>query len=186
MEFPGKHLSTDVVAKLRNHLNGIYLSMIYAAINGNITEIKSAIDKGADNYNQTMIYASAYGHLTIVRLMIIYGANNYSAAIIYAIRNGHMEVIKLLLDHGADHNIALTLAIRMKQLNVVEFLMEKGISENSQVLMLASYYGNKDIIKLALENGANNYDEGIAYAKLNKHDDIVVMIKDYLGSQDIK
>ena len=179
MELSSNHLSANVVARLRNHFNGIYLSMIYAAIDGDIAEIKSAIDKGADNYNQTMMYASAYGHLAIVHLMIIYGATNYNAALTYAIQHGHIKVINLLLDHGADHDIALSCAITMKQLDIIKFLLEKKIIDSLRVLMYASYYGDKDSVKLALENGANNYDEGIAYAQLNKHDNILEIINEH-------
>ncbi|TGO41611.1 hypothetical protein BHYA_0019g00420 [Botrytis hyacinthi] len=72
-----------------------------------------------------------------------------------AVIRGQMNIVELLLERGAEVNykgqyrIPLVIASSRGQLNMVELLLDKPIS-----LMLAAYFGNKNITQLLLEKGA--------------------------------
>ena len=82
---------------------------------GNIEEVRSLIDSGADieardiHYGWTpLLYASSYGHIDIVKLFIDLGADietksNYGHTPLHlASYHGHIDLVKLLINLGAD------------------------------------------------------------------------------------
>lgn len=88
----------------------------------------------------------------------------------FAIRQGcDVELLMLLIDNGADifdfdeEGVSIfDMAITYNNIDIVNYLIEKGIDVNStsrksgfMPLMAAVSYGRRDIVKILLDNGAN-------------------------------
>ena len=83
-----------------------------------------------------------------------------SAAIIAAEKN-HFEILKHLGDAGADLNITTkmgdgsTRAAEVGNIEMIEYLVNKGVHVGSLALIVAARSGNLDVTKLLVEAGAN-------------------------------
>lgn len=90
-------------------------SLLIASEDGNISEIKCALDQGADVNTKdsddgwtALMHASKYGYVEIVDLLIKSGADvnagsiSNHTALMLASNFSHHEIMKILLDHGAD------------------------------------------------------------------------------------
>jgi ankyrin repeat protein len=119
-----------------------------AAASGDLGEVKSAIEHGAD-----------------VNFRGPGGFNALNAAA----RNGHLEVIQYLVEHGASidqndnqkHKTALLAASFQRHFDIVQYLVEKGANVNAQSvngftpLHDAAYVGNLQIVQFLVEHGAD-------------------------------
>jgi uncharacterized protein len=119
-----------------------------AAASGDLGELKSAIDHGAD-----------------VNFRGPGGFNALNAAA----RNGHLEIVQYLVEHGASidqsdnqrHKTALLAASFQRHFDIVQYLVEKGANVNAQSingftpLHDAAYVGNLQIVQFLVEHGAD-------------------------------
>ena len=68
---------------------------------GNSVYISSAIEKGANNWNDGLRAACYEGHLPLVNLMIEKGANDWNGGLHKACCGGHLLLAKLMIEKGA-------------------------------------------------------------------------------------
>jgi len=154
--------------------------LIKASRSGNVTLLKSLLDKGTpingtDQFNRTaLIHAASTEHIGIIELLLDRGAlidktDKYGrTALMYAVRSGKYEAIKLLLKRGAQIGLkdqygetALIMAAKRENVNIVKILVENGAQVNfkdpggDSPLMWASLVGNPHIVKILLESGAD-------------------------------
>ena len=116
--------------------------LIVSAFQGNLSEIKKALSRGADvNYEtlegfSALVIASKNGHHKIVKLLIenradIDALQTGKSALMHAIENGHHKTVKLMLKNGAKVDLldtlhwktALMYAINCAQFEVVNMLI---------------------------------------------------------------
>lgn len=111
-----------------------------AARKGDVAEVKSLLDKGAD-----------------VDAKFRYGAT----ALFKAAERGHTEVVRLLLERGADAKVqdtfyratAMTWALDKKHIEVVRLLLDKDASAVDDVLLTGAREPDAAVLALALGKG---------------------------------
>ena len=109
-----------------------------AARKGDVTAVKSALDKGADinakwRYDQTALFIATF--------------------------HGRADVVKLLLDRGADPNVKdkfygmtlLDAATNKNSIEIMKMLIDKGAEITEGFLVGAAQEGASDVLKLALQ-----------------------------------
>jgi len=151
-------------------------SLFTAIENGNILDVQTLLDRGAnvniqhkDGYTP-LIVAAANGHELIVKMLLDNGAdvnlqdNKYgNTPLIVAADYGHESIVKMLLDKDA----------------TVDLQDKKG----NTPLIAAAVYGFISIVKMLLDKGANmnlqNEDGNtpLIFAADNKHESIVKMLQ---------
>lgn len=107
---------------------------------GNLAEVKSLLDQGAD-----------------VNAKFRYG----TTALFKAAERGHTDVVKLLLERGADVNVkdtfygatAMTWALQNEHVETVAVLLEKDASSVDEVLTTGAGSGNVGLVRAALAKG---------------------------------
>ena len=164
-----------------------------AASNGEVSEVKALLAKGAEvdaktKYGSTPLHLAAWkGHLDVVKELLAKGAevnakNKYGETPLYkAAENGHLDVVKELLAKGAEVNAKnkygetpLDLAIDNGHWDVVKELLAKGAEVNAKnkygetPLYKAAENGHLDVVKELLAKGAevnakNKYGETPLY-----------------------
>jgi ankyrin repeat protein len=130
---------------------------------------------GEESLNDRLILAARQGNLSAVRSLIERGAelNAQSAegntALIQAVHARNADVVKWLLSKGADVNrktnvgfTALMAAAYMKQQGIVDMLLARNAEVDAQKadtgmtpLMFAAHEGDAGIVKSLLARGAN-------------------------------
>ena len=155
--------------------------LLLAAAEGNKTEVKELLNKGADvneisgeGGDTPLIAASGRGHLDIVRDLIKAGASvnikneNGETALSWAAWKCYPAIIQVLLDHGADVNVQnkgfgstpLMFATDCDDVASVKALLAKGANPNARngehrdgrsALYFASKAGNWEIVRILLE-----------------------------------
>ncbi len=128
-------------------MNKILLGLGILSICGQITAMQGdpnyLLLSGAKERNANQIVLALDSNANINTR----NAENESALFI-AIRNGFEDIVRLLINREADVNLIKD---------------ETGRSSLNSPLILASYYGNKNIVKMLLEAGANvNYEAKLA------------------------
>jgi ankyrin repeat protein len=113
--------------------------LVKACKSGNLAEVKSLIDKGADvNYGDGAVISASIFYVDVVNYLIEKGAKVNAGAyppLVNACLYGSPEVIKALLDAGADPNKPAVTEVSAQFQKMVDDEKAKGKS------------GNKDLIK---------------------------------------
>ncbi len=112
---------------------------------GNVAEVKSLLDQGAD-----------------VNAKFRYGAT----ALFKAAERGHAEVVRLLLERGADPTIkdtfygatAMTWALQNDRVEVVRVLLEKDKGSVDAVLSIGAQQRKAELVRVALAAGGSSPD----------------------------
>jgi ankyrin repeat protein len=124
---------------------------------------------------ESLHYAAVYGNLGQVRVLISNGADQSAkdkegcTAVHHAVINGHEEIVQFLLTKGADINAErqngftpLMDASRNGYLGIVETLVTKGANVNASQgedqltpLHVATEQGYIEMVKLLIQRGAN-------------------------------
>lgn len=153
-------------------------NLIEAASDNDIERVRSLIDAKAyvnaiDKYNSTaLMKAAEKGHKEIVQLLIEANADlnivNYLrlTALMLASDHGRKDITQLLLDAKADVNpgdrfgtTALMNAMNCK--DITKLLLDADAKVNTingdgdTALTLAANFGNKDVVRLLLQAGAD-------------------------------
>ncbi|HMK37082.1 MAG TPA: ankyrin repeat domain-containing protein [Desulfomonilaceae bacterium] len=192
-----------------NHKNSEGMtSLALAAANGHTKVAEMLLQEAADlkartNSGDTALsLAAADGRADTVKLLLKWGENlkseelNAEEALNVAVRAGHSDVVKLLivktggvkLQHADIQDRRLVLGVLRGDLKSLSELsehqghMECRTTAGDTPLILASYLGNKDIVKFLLGKGANVHavtDEGttpLAAAAQNGHTDVASLL----------
>ncbi len=137
---------------------------------GNLTEVKSLIKKGADIHNnEDWVFRNACfkGDLEVVKFLVDQGADIHTQddfAICWASKNGHLEIVKILVDQGADIH-----------------------TRDDFPITYASKNGHLEIVKFLVENSTDNYDDyyyAIEYASFNNHWNVVRYLESLVSEQE--
>ncbi|KAL3459142.1 ankyrin repeat-containing domain protein [Aspergillus heterothallicus] len=147
---------------------------------GKLAVVKYLLDRGANledgSWLPPLLRAAKFGKTAIAGLLIDRGANlecldTYGLSpLAWAAIQGHEATVKLLLDRGAHVDggsmdcTPLLLAIREGHAAVTELLIDRGANVNPESystigspLSLAKRRGNKEIKRLLLAKGAEEY-----------------------------
>ncbi|KAF4989083.1 hypothetical protein FGRMN_9369 [Fusarium graminum] len=125
-------------------------------------------------YHTPLSWASEYGYKGLTRFLVSIGAlgkekeaGRRGTPLTLAIKRGHAEIAGFLIDNGADclaatgNESPIFLASGEGLLGVVEALLDRGVSPNSQgpggfpTLCHAVGHDRKEVVELLLERGAN-------------------------------
>jgi hypothetical protein len=88
--------------------------------------------------------------------------------------SGNLDIVKFIIEKGVDDlNWGLTGACYGGHLDIVKFIMEKGVDDLNWGLTGACYGGHLDIVKFLIEKGANDWNRGLYGACSGRHLDIV-------------
>lgn len=135
----------------------------FFARKGDIKNVKIAISKGADNWNDGMIGAAIGGYLDLIEYFIELGANNLNWAMRLAAKHGHLKIVKHLAENGADNwEIVLYTVVRCGYLGTVKYLIPKNNTCDDGVCG-AAQGGHLNIVKylveLELESDVNIWNQ---------------------------
>eukprot|EP00919_Chromeraceae_sp_WS-2016_P008101 GHVR01019171.1.p1 GENE.GHVR01019171.1~~GHVR01019171.1.p1 ORF type:complete len:418 (+),score=38.73 GHVR01019171.1:124-1377(+) len=154
----------------------------------------------ADMRGQTpLMLAYKYGNVDIVRLLDRHGAKGEMKVCLFnAVSSGNVAMVEYLYGQRAEHKCLhkgsrnlLHIAIPSQNVEVVKFLVEKGVKVNhpdmygDTPLQLACLYENCDIVKLLAKRGANCRDPvGLSAAVIGGNLQIVKWLVE--GGADVK
>lgn len=164
-------------------INGDF-SKVQAILNSN----KEAVNSEKANGNTPLHIAADNGHLDIVKLLISFGAdidkknNGNRSPLFYAMRSDHMDIVRLFVDNGGE--ITINEAATCGFIETIEEQIAKGVDPNT-LLHSAAFGGQKDIVELLINNGADvNLKDGnseftpIFYAIIKNHEMVIdILIK---------
>ena len=141
-----------------------------ASCTGNKDIVQLLLEWGANvniqtgnDFGPALIVASFYNHKEIVELLLEWGADvncpggKYGSALIAASFGNHKEIVELLLEWGADVNFPGEVNFYSHEKYGTALIQAASYAGNcyGSALTCASYKGNKDIVQLLLEWGAN-------------------------------
>jgi len=145
-----------------------------ACYNGSIELIKLINDKGKPNYDCGLASACYAGKLEVVKLMITYGATKFNVGLGEVCRGNkgcdkeRLDIVKLLITSGADNlTFALETACMYDNYAIAIYLLEKGVDELNIVLSSVCQINHFQMIKLIVNNGANNCEW--CHKSMNEH-----------------
>ena len=122
-----------------------------AAAGGNIPLIDYFLEKGATNIDQALYSAGRYSNLNTVKYLINKGATNYELLFEAAATGGKIDTMKFVFDtialdiNGHYIRTALSEAISHGHIDVVKFLIEKGIEIHPYNIAHAEYKNQHEI-----------------------------------------
>ena len=156
---------------------------LIAAKYGHINIIKYMISKRVQiDYNTILIEGAKKGNKEMLMIGINNGATKYhlNSALAIAILYGQHEIINILLNLGI--NITFT-CIKNASLNGTKEIIDRiFIYKNTKdlttknfntLLCICSERGNLSMVKLMLENGADDYKGAIQKAIMKNHKEII-------------
>lgn len=154
--------------------------LIYAAIRGNVDQVKDYLEKGVDVNSSTddgitaLIGAASEGKYSVCKLLIEKGANlnlkqqNGLTALHVSILSNRNKIAQLLIENNADFTITdefgrtpVLYAVSKNDTTLVDFLYKKGANKNDEdfdgfnALMIATINNNLTMVNFLLSVGAN-------------------------------
>lgn len=175
----------DNGADINKGTEGGITPLMYAVCKNHIEIVKILLNRGADvnrrmtviERNSALLFACYNNYYEIGKLLLEHGANPNiinndvygTSPLLCVCQNNNYEFAELLLEYGANINITdnhnETILFHIKDLNMMRFLLKRGINVNhanrhsNTDLIYRCIKKNKEHIKLLLE-----YDADINYA----------------------
>ena len=125
---------------------------------GNLKIVKLIIEeKTQSEKDLALIEASKNGHLEIVKFLIDNGANIHTeddGVLFEAVENDHLDVVKFLIDNGIDildNTRILNTTLNNKNLDIFNYLLEKGAIIENEFLCSAIISEKIDMVKLSID-----------------------------------
>ena len=137
---------------------------------GDLELISFFIEKGADvNY----AFSEAVKNGKFVDFFLIQGANHFDSGLLGAIKGRNIDLVNKMIDKGAKNfREALELALKTNQKNIIDLLLSNITNfenyELSWCLKAAAEGGNLEMVEFMLSKGADNYEDGIKKALIEK------------------
>ncbi|TGO08253.1 hypothetical protein BTUL_0219g00220 [Botrytis tulipae] len=156
-----------------------------AASNGHLGVCQLLLNMGSDihaeSMNGTALHGAAeWGHVEILHLLLAHGARIdddcklWGTALQMAARQGRLNSFNFLLSRGADihhiggcHHNVLQASAHGGNLKIIEQCLDSGINVNIRggggvetPLLAAAQQGHAEVVKLLLERGAKDLNEG--------------------------
>jgi ankyrin repeat protein len=160
--------------------NELNKSLLQAAAEGNIEQVKSLLSKGADVNARdergltTLHHAASHGHKDIFDLLIAKGADTNSkdkwgyTPLYYAIWNEDKDMVRLLVAKGADVNVLpnddgtpLEYAVWNEDMEMAKLFVDRGAKFNVKdndgwtAFRYAVSGANRELVGLFVEKGAD-------------------------------
>ena len=133
-----------------------------------------------------LILAAVFGELSLVKYAVEKGVKPSSSALITASSHGNLDVVKYLIEKGADIHTdeeeALALASYNGLLDVVKYLIEKGAdihADFDKAFRYAAEAGHLPVVKYLVEQGADIHaanDEAFQ----TKHEDVLEYLRKFV------
>ena len=103
---------------------------------------------------------------------------DYVDVLILATKNDYLDIVNMLIEAGVTYyDDAIATAALYGHLNTVNMLIEAGAEDGyDDALVLAAKYGHLDIVNRLIEAGAGHYKDALIEAKKSCHTDIVNML----------
>ncbi len=176
-----------MIKKGANDWNG---GLWEACKGGHIDIVNLIIEKGANNWNGGLKGGCEGGHLEIVNLMIEKGANNWDEGLYMGCVRGHIDIVNLIIKKMHKRRftffksqikinwdfISILCPPLHACVNAYSLLLNLACKRNinwNLILGFACNIRNIDILKLAINKGANDWNSGLQYACKGGHIDIV-------------
>lgn len=110
--------------------------------------------------------AAAGNHLYLVKYAVEMGARNYEDIVLLAAKYGNLDVIKYIASISTFDLLFENIYNRIAPIvaeyghdNIVKFAIENGADNYQGIANGAAKYGNLEMVKFAVSNGANNFNE---------------------------
>lgn len=127
--------------------------------------VELLIREGADvnhvgvNQVTALEWASKHGIVELVKLLLNNGASDYDDALVAAAGSGYTEIVTIYLARGGSVDVrrhgemSLRTASRKGNATLCEPLIDKGAECCGEALVLASWRGHIDVVRLLLRHG---------------------------------
>ena len=158
------------------------MALCDACDKGNLLEVQSILLSGKTNQpdlNDAFLLACERGHQDIVLLLIEHGANDFDAGLSSACYRGHKNIASFLIEKGATNFYSAIFAAFDKGYeDIILFLVEKNKVNQAYLIYHcfrgACYYGYKNVIRVMIEKGADDWDQGLKRACQGDRKDVVL------------
>lgn len=114
------------------------------------------LEAGANNLNDVVELAVNKNNLPVIKILVEYGADNFDYILMEAADNNYFDIINFMLSCEANINEAFLEACNVGLENAILVLSKYENVDINEGLYHASKYDNVDVIKLLLQNNANN------------------------------
>ena len=129
---------------------------------GNFKQQYELLKSYGGGHDYLLLSAAIIGDLSLVKYAIEKGVKPYYAALETAATHGHLEVVKYLVEKGADIHESdeevLAMASFKGELNVVKYLVEQGADIHADIdkaFRYAAEAGHLPVVKYLVEQGAD-------------------------------
>ena len=188
--------ATRIMEALRNGERQVFTKLL--------REHPEAVNRSGTRAFTPLMYAALYGDAISVRLLLERGADpnlrnlSKASALMYAVDDP--DKTRLLLDHGADSNarsdegqtpLLIAAAGHANASAVVQMLLDHGAdvkmtsSSGGTVLAAAGFSGNKQLLELLLERGAERTPLPLAQAVQSACMPCVELLMKFAGQQNL-
>ena len=137
-------------------------ALVAACTSGNIEVAKKMIKYGANNLDDCLFQASKSGKIEMVELLINSGANSFNSILCGACKIANKEMIEYAISKGAhDFRSAMRYCLESRDFEVIG-MIEKNFLPNWNFLIVNSVYlGNIDVVEYIISKGVNQFDEAL-------------------------
>lgn len=147
-----------------------------AASNQSVPTLELLLERGASKLDDALVAAARDNTAEVVSFLIERGATDFSRPFMYALAYKRPEVAYLMVRPGVDLNILLGAAAQAGDLEVMRDLVRRGATDFNYALLEG--IENPGAVKLLLELGADNFNEGLlAATEFNQLDSSNLLIE---------
>lgn len=151
-----------------------------AAYINDLKLVKYYMDNGADTIHYALFGAAAGGHIELIQYCLDNGPILIREAMKHAASESRREAIDFLIkiDNNIENiNDALEMAILEKQFDIIDFLIDKGITYFDTALNASIRVNNLKLVKLFIQKGIIDIHNAVRNT-YPKNKEIIKLIKD--------
>lgn len=169
------HGYRDMIIELINHgAHSFNWALYQAALGGHLDIVQDMIRRGADDLNEGLLGAALGGHFNIVQELAQQGANNFTQVLLETLSEGNninLDIIKFLAVRTdlktISDQVLLSISENGNETMWNYFSSYAKPEDYNRYAIEAARYGNRSMVKLLIELGADNIEELIEAAKYN-------------------